>query len=334
MKILLVCVLGCAVMLLVGAAADEEENVQNDQTERSNLVKRYTLNHRGWSLINGRYFYFVKSYMTWAQAERYCESIGATLASIHNANEHQWLQKLIFVITHYHTQVWIGGSDAEQKGTWLWSDGSRFSYAYWCKGDPTSSVTRRCLEMNQGATNLHRLISVMKILLVCVLGCAVMLLVGAAADEEETVQNDQTERSNLVKRYTLSHRSWSRINGRDFYYVNSPMTWAQAERYCQSIGANLASVHNLHEYQWLQKLIFVATHYYKQAWIGGSDAQQKGTWLWSDGSRFTYSYWCRGEPSNFRGQQHCLQINYGGFKCWDDVECYSRLSSICVKKRC
>ncbi|XP_067381257.1 ladderlectin-like isoform X2 [Channa argus] len=114
----------------------------------------------------------------------------------------------------------------------------------------------------------------MKILAMCVLGCAVVVLVGAAAVEEEKAQNDQTERNNLDKRYTLYHRGWSRINGRDFFYVRSPMTWYQAEKYCQSIGANLASVHNALEHRWLQKLIFVATHYYKEAWIGGSDAQQ------------------------------------------------------------
>ncbi|XP_067381258.1 ladderlectin-like isoform X1 [Channa argus] len=174
----------------------------------------------------------------------------------------------------------------------------------------------------------------MKILAVCVLGCAVVVLVGAAAVEEEKAQNDQTGINNLDKRYTLYHRGWSRINGRDFFFVPSLMTWYQAEKYCQSIGANLASVHNALEHRWLQKLIFVATHYYKEAWIGGSDAQQKGIWFWSDGSRFRYTYWCRGEPNNSYGRQHCLQINQGAHNCWGDLQCYTRRPSICVKKRC
>ncbi|KAK2863322.1 hypothetical protein Q5P01_002855 [Channa striata] len=174
----------------------------------------------------------------------------------------------------------------------------------------------------------------MKILLVCVLGCAVMLLAGAEADQAENAKNDQTERSNLVKRYTLNHRGWSRINGRYFYFVNSPRTWVQAEKHCQALGANLASVRNLQEILWLQKLIFVATHSYKEAWIGGSDAEQEGTWLWSDGTRFTYSYWCRGEPNNSNRRQNCLQINHKGSKCWDDLECYVRRPFVCVKRRC
>ncbi|XP_067381254.1 ladderlectin-like [Channa argus] len=174
----------------------------------------------------------------------------------------------------------------------------------------------------------------MKILAVCVLGCAVVVLVGAAAVEEEKAQNDQTERRNLNKRTVLSLHGWSRINGRYFHFVPKPMTWAQAEKNCQSIGANLASVHNTYEYHEIQRLITTATHEYKETWIGGSDAQQEGTWLWSDGRSLQYTNWAPGEPNNIHGRQHCLQMNHGAQKSWDDIECHVQRPSVCEKRSC
>ena len=39
---------------------------------------------------------------------------------------------------------------------------------------------------------------------------------------------------------------------------------------------------------------------------------QERQWFWSDGSRFKYRKWCRGEPNNSILRQHCLHINHGG----------------------
>ncbi|XP_034533054.1 ladderlectin-like [Notolabrus celidotus] len=68
-----------------------------------------------------------------------------------------------------------------------------------------------------------------------------------------------------------------------------------------------------------------------ETWLGGSDAQHEGVWLWTDSSHFTFTHFCRGEPNNFFNQ-HCLQMNYGGGKCWDDVWCDKHRPSVCAKR--
>ncbi|XP_034713134.1 galactose-specific lectin nattectin-like [Etheostoma cragini] len=110
------------------------------------------------------------------------------------------------------------------------------------------------------------------------------------------------------------------------------MTWAKAERNCQSLGGNLASVHNVKEYHEIQRLIMTTSYAYKEAWLGGSDAQEEGLWLWSDNSMFTYQNWCPGEPNNYAYNQNCLQINFGEAKCWDDVRCSVLRPFVCSKK--
>ncbi|XP_022607096.1 ladderlectin-like isoform X1 [Seriola dumerili] len=159
-----------------------------------------------------------------------------------------------------------------------------------------------------------------------------MALTRAAALPGDMPEKTQTAESHLVKRSTSCSAGWSLFSGRCFRYVPKPMTWAKAERNCRSMGANLASVHSTQDYHKIQNLILTTTHQQKETWIGGSDAQEENIWFWSDGSPFHYSNWCHGQPSHFHGRQHCLQMNYEGQKCWDDVECNVHLPSICVKK--
>ncbi|XP_035849575.1 zinc finger protein 638 [Sander lucioperca] len=63
-----------------------------------------------------------------------------------------------------------------------------------------------------------------------------------------------------------------------------------------------------------------------------SQSEEKDVWLWSDSSLFSYQNWCPGQPNNHHGSQHCLQMNFGGGKCWDDVRCSVRRPFVCSKK--
>ncbi|XP_059210475.1 ladderlectin-like [Centropristis striata] len=163
-----------------------------------------------------------------------------------------------------------------------------------------------------------------------------MALTTAAALSEVTEERDALEKPEegehqVVERSTSCPGRWRLINGRCFLYVPGARNWAQAERNCQSMGANLASVHRADEYHGIQRMIRDVTHGYPQPWIGGYDAAVERFWLWSDGTPFRFSYWCRGEPNNYRAQQHCIHINYRGGKCWDDRSCYGHRPSVCAK---
>ncbi|KAK2863301.1 hypothetical protein Q5P01_002834 [Channa striata] len=160
----------------------------------------------------------------------------------------------------------------------------------------------------------------MKIPTVFVLGFAVMALARAA------------QKNDLAKRYWWCSSGWTYIGGACFKYVPTAMTWAIAENNCRSMSSHLASVQSIDEYHSIQKMIADATHEYKQTWIGGSDAQHDGVWLWSDGETMKFTKWCKGEPNNRQGSQHCLQMNHGDQKCWDDSECNVHLPSVCVQR--
>ncbi|XP_034532682.1 C-type lectin domain family 4 member F-like [Notolabrus celidotus] len=163
----------------------------------------------------------------------------------------------------------------------------------------------------------HLINFTMKILAVSALLCAMMALTTAAADAEAEPEVA-----------AAGIQGWSRIGQRYFRYITRPLTWAEAERNCISLGGHLASVHSFQEYHLIRTQITPSGDV--QAWIGGSDIQMEGVWQWSDGSRLFFVFWCPGQPDNKRNQD-CLQINFSDYKCWDDLQCESHLPSVCSR---
>ncbi|XP_039996423.1 ladderlectin-like [Xiphias gladius] len=123
---------------------------------------------------------------------------------------------------------------------------------------------------------------------------------------------------------------WTRGLYHCFRYVHNPLNWAAAEKHCQALGGNLASVHNPSDQTTIQRMILRLTRAYGPAWLGGSNCQNDDVWLWSDGSVFRYRHCYKFD--NGGGKQHCLQMNYGPNKCWDDLQCSDRRPFVCAKK--
>ncbi|XP_056109138.1 ladderlectin-like [Rhinichthys klamathensis goyatoka] len=120
---------------------------------------------------------------------------------------------------------------------------------------------------------------------------------------------------------------WRKFGLQCYKYFSGPANWITAEENCLSLGANLASVRNNQENKFLLSLLPCST----RSWIGAHDAVQEGHWLWSDGSVFSYTNWCSGQPSNYQGAENCLEINYSSNRCWNDASCSDSMPYICVK---
>ncbi|KAM9335528.1 uncharacterized protein ABDE67_020516 [Symphorus nematophorus] len=145
-------------------------------------------------------------------------------------------------------------------------------------------------------------------------------------DTEDDTDSTTDEGEHMVaKRAVRCPCYWTLFRGRCYRYFPGARTWAQAQRHCQQMGANLASVHNRYEDNWIKRFVR-----FRPTWVGFSDAQQERFWFWDDGTRYTYANWCRGEPSDRCHIENCLQINWTGRKCWDDVHCWYRKGYVCA----
>ncbi|MEQ2309297.1 hypothetical protein AMECASPLE_037139 [Ameca splendens] len=122
---------------------------------------------------------------------------------------------------------------------------------------------------------------------------------------------------------------WSSFKDHCYKYVATPMTWADAELYCLSQEANLVSIHSEEEENFVKLLIRNFDVAEGVNWIGLSDAQKDGTYFWSDGSNFTFSFWKDGEPNNSGGPEPCVHTNWGTARKWNDKVCTDKYAFVC-----
>lgn len=66
----------------------------------------------------------------------------------------------------------------------------------------------------------------------------------------------------------------------------------------------------------------------ENTWIGGSDAVTEGTWVWTDGTPFSFTDWYVSDPDGGTSQ-NCVGFWTSLQNTWIDVGCTSSLYYIC-----
>jgi len=116
-------------------------------------------------------------------------------------------------------------------------------------------------------------------------------------------------------------------------------TWFQARRSCENLGANLVTLTSEDEMDFVwRKFGSLFNETWKGPWMGFSDAQDEGSWLWVNGESgvvgqdTVYTNWYVGEPDDCCGGQDCASIAGGkwGYK-WSDTKCHDMLPYICER---
>lgn len=66
-------------------------------------------------------------------------------------------------------------------------------------------------------------------------------------------------------------------------------------------------------------------------WIGGSDQQVEGVFVWSDkGNNFTLTNWQNNQPDNNGEKEHCVEMIAFNGK-WNDRPCSAKIPFVCEK---
>jgi hypothetical protein len=118
-------------------------------------------------------------------------------------------------------------------------------------------------------------------------------------------------------------------------------SWSEAEEECQSRGMHLVRVDDAEENAFIRKTA-LGVNFDGNIWLGGSDAETEGKWVWIDGTHFwtgendgvpvggNYTNWKPNQPNTENGREDCTEIG-AGEETWHDEECSFRQAFMCQR---
>ncbi|XP_066268161.1 C-type lectin-like [Branchiostoma lanceolatum] len=107
------------------------------------------------------------------------------------------------------------------------------------------------------------------------------------------------------------------FDGMCYIASDTRATFAEAEMKCAEDGGTLATVKGQQVQDFLIQLLSVSS---KDVWIGLTDQDVEGQFVWTDGTPLVYSNWSPGEP-NGDDNTNCVHLwPLSNFR-WDDMPC-------------
>uniref|UniRef100_A0A8D0A7M2 C-type lectin domain-containing protein n=1 Tax=Sander lucioperca TaxID=283035 RepID=A0A8D0A7M2_SANLU len=110
----------------------------NSFTSKLLLLQNHT-NVNCWELHGGKCYYFSTDRLSWELSRNLCKEQHGDLVKIDSREEQQVCHtlKLREKMNEDEDKFWIGLTDSETEGTWLWADGSPLdtSLTFWSSGE-------------------------------------------------------------------------------------------------------------------------------------------------------------------------------------------------------
>jgi len=119
--------------------------------------------------------------------------------------------------------------------------------------------------------------------------------------------------------------------GSCYIYFATRRDWPQARAACEAIGAHLVVSTSQGENDDFSPLAGLL-----DVWVGGTDSNAEGVWLWLTGELMSYTNWRTGEPNNSDPNnpngEDCMIIEGDNGGLWDDRSCLKTYGYICERE--
>ena len=103
----------------------------------------------------------------------------------------------------------------------------------------------------------------------------------------------------------------AKYEGHTYEVFEDSMTWLEAEEICKKMNGHLASINSADEQSFIMSLISDSEK--ENFWIGGL-CLANGSWVWNDGSAWSYENWEENVPDGINGNEFYLRIKNGDQK--------------------
>ncbi|XP_072536595.1 C-type lectin domain family 4 member E isoform X2 [Salminus brasiliensis] len=85
----------------------------------------------GWTLLQGKCYFFSEDKLDWKHSKDSCASMGSHLTILHTHQQHDDLGKTARTLGGFDYHYWIGLTDSEEEGVWKWVDNTVVNKTYW-----------------------------------------------------------------------------------------------------------------------------------------------------------------------------------------------------------
>ncbi|CAL4065871.1 unnamed protein product [Meganyctiphanes norvegica] len=227
-----------------------------------------------------------------SDALKYCNDIGGSLVMIQTPTQFKDIIDYINEHNYLYT-YWIDGSDLEQEGKWVFQNkelvpmGTPFWYvdrsdSGW-KSEPNNNGANgeACLTMHSKPLFYYNDIS-------CNYSGGSYTLRPLCEESSEIVVEHFIQSEHVDTPDTILDCPVPYIPVGDtclaFLFYTATMTWSEAVLTCEAMAGTLAKINDPE----LLRAVYLYLHEHviseESFWLGGSDLDEEGTWLWLDGS--------------------------------------------------
>ncbi|KAK5617685.1 hypothetical protein CRENBAI_001663 [Crenichthys baileyi] len=276
---------------------------------------------QGWDAYGYSCYWMEEMARTWSDAKAFCKEKDAFLLHIGNIYE----QSHFTVALTGRTGFWWMGlrahGDTSGGVDYVWDNGLPLTFTHWDKDQPDNE-DGTCVAMTTGQ-------------------------IGGFWDDKLCSQEyaficekSRTDITPPTKAPTPPPSQgcadgWTALpHFRNCYRLFHNVDWSQKKSWeaayedCISRGANLVSIHNQEEEEFLSLYSKDSTK-----WIGLKHNPTEGGYSWSDGTPLSHTNWGRGEPNNHEDREDCVEMvssTNGTFSWWNDLNCDAHQDWICM----
>ncbi|MBN1797723.1 MAG: caspase family protein [Spirochaetales bacterium] len=251
----------------------------------------------------GHTYYISKQRETWQEAKKICEQNGGHLVTITSSEENN---AIINVIKSYkpNANIWIGFTDIDSEGRWKWVTGERTSYTKWDQHQPD----------NGGGNYQEDCAAIMVILEYWVKNIYSwndapandknLFILEMEDSQNTTVSTIKTEENSQLK---APFDLLLKYGGHTYYVSKQGATWHEAKKICEQNGGHLVTITSDEENEAIVEAV-KTKNIDKDLWLGYTDENKEGKWIWITGEESSFSYWDEGQPDNFNRSEDYAMI--------------------------
>jgi len=101
------------------------------------------------------------------------------------------------------------------------------------------------------------------------------------------------------------------FQGHHFKVFLEPLTWVAAQQRCQAMGGHLPVLSNKPKSEFVVRMARksgLPRDRMDGVWIGATDKDKEGEWVWVDGSPMIFSDWHPNQPNNKQNSEHYAML--------------------------